>query len=226
MKVSRAEIASRAEERKITVQRQRAASRGLELALLIAASLIVGTGLWLVYAAKTHDAADVEKSTLNLNSLSGPQQLIPGLGMMPEPHDQEVAANRIFQAVQEGAHFENDGAILRLRTPDKKRVLTSTEFALLKPTLRVRDLSTFRRKFLLWTIPIFRGVFRGSLRLAIPQIHRRQALPADHDAALRHRYDSDDQPARSFARHVDVHGLRAGRAVGLSRADRVQHPGL
>ena len=159
MKVSRAEIASRAEERKITIQRERAASRGLELALLVAASLIVGTGLWLVYAAKTHDAADVEKNTLNLNAMTGPQQLVPYLGMMPEPHDQEVVADRIFQAVSEGKRFENDGAILRLRSADKKRILTSSEFATLKPSLRVRDLSAFRRKFLLWTIPFFFAFF-------------------------------------------------------------------
>lgn len=153
MKVSRAEIATRAEDRRTAEVRARAASRGVELAWLIAASLVLIAGLWLVYAAKTHNAADTEKNTVDLNHVTGPQQLLPHLSMIPTPADQDAAANRIFEAIRHGEHFGNVGAIARLRNESTgKHLFTASEFAQLKPSLRVRDLPGFRRSFLLWTI--------------------------------------------------------------------------
>src|SRR5438552_3188600 len=113
MKVSRAEIANRARERRVAEQRARAAWRGVELAWLVAASLVITSGLWLVYAAKTHNAAEVEKNTLNLNQLTAPRQLVPYLEMIP-PADQDLVANGIYNRVREGERFGNVGAIARL----------------------------------------------------------------------------------------------------------------
>jgi cell division protein FtsW (lipid II flippase) len=153
MKVSRAEIATRAEDRRTAEVRARAASRGVELAWLIAASAVVIAGLWLVYAAKTHNALDTEKNTLDLNHVTAPQQLLPLLSMLPAPADQDTAANRIFDAIRHGEHFGNVGAIARLRNESTgKHLFTASEFAQLKPSLRVRDLPGFRRSFLLWSI--------------------------------------------------------------------------
>ncbi len=183
MKVSRTEIAARAEERRITAQRAHEASRGVELAGLIAASLIAIAGLWLVYDAKTHGVAGVEKSTLDLNRLTGPQQLSPYLGMVADPADQDFIANRIYDAVRRGEHFDNVGGIERLRVTAEdivrnrglvsfpKRLaearprgnrrepsvalFTPLELAQLKPSLRVRDLNDFHRSILLWSVLFF-----------------------------------------------------------------------
>ena len=95
MKVSRAELATRSEERVREQQRTHATSRNAELVLLIAASVFIATGLRLVYLAKTHDLAAAENSTLNLNQLTGPQQLIPSLGMIAAPADRDFIANRM-----------------------------------------------------------------------------------------------------------------------------------
>jgi hypothetical protein len=73
VKISREEIASRAQERRETEWRSRARSRGVELVWLIAASILVASGLALVYQAKIHGAAEEEKNALNLNQLTGPQ---------------------------------------------------------------------------------------------------------------------------------------------------------
>jgi cell division protein FtsW (lipid II flippase) len=160
MKVSRADIANRAQERRAAEQLAVAASRGVELAWLVAASVIVVVGLWLVYAARTHNAADIEKNTLNLNGLTGPQQLLPFLAMLPDAKDQDLLANHISDLVRRGERLENVGAVARLRNQeDGKRLLTASEFAQLKPGLSVRDLSEFRRSFLRWTILFFAAFY-------------------------------------------------------------------
>ena len=159
MKVSRAEIASRVQERRVADQRARTAARSTELVGLVAGSLVIAAGLLLVYAAKTHNAADVEKNTLDLNQLTGPQQLVPYLGMIP-PAEQDAVANGIYNRVREGERLGNVGVIARLRQDGeqpasqgvrKRRLLSGAEFALLKPSLRVRNLGDFWRRFLLWS---------------------------------------------------------------------------
>ncbi len=118
MKVSRAEIASRAQERRSLERLARARSRGVELLGLIAASVVVVSGLALVYRAKLHDAGEVERSTLNLNELAGAQQLIPYLGMVGGAADQDFVARRIYDVKRHGETFSNVGAIARLRVKE------------------------------------------------------------------------------------------------------------
>jgi cell division protein FtsI/penicillin-binding protein 2/cell division protein FtsW (lipid II flippase) len=184
MKVSRAEIAARVQQRRADSQRVASSARTAELAGILAASLVIATGLVLVYGGKTHDAAEVEKNTLDLNQITGPQQLLPYLGMIPDAPDQEFVANRIADLVRHGQHFGNTGAIARLRVKEadltrglvsfpermadaKKHanarrepsitLLTPTQFAQLKPSVRVRTLAGFRSQFLLWGLLFLAG---------------------------------------------------------------------
>lgn len=157
MKVSRAELAARTEERRAIALSARAASRGTEFIWLLAASLLVATGLWLVCQAKATGLADEEKQTLNLNELTSAQQLIPYLGMLPTPSDQDLAANRIYDVKRHGISFSNVGTLARLRTGT--RLFTSAEFTELKPHLRVRNGSEYRRKLALWIAFFFMAFY-------------------------------------------------------------------
>jgi cell division protein FtsI/penicillin-binding protein 2/cell division protein FtsW (lipid II flippase) len=181
MKVSRADLATRAQERAATQRRSHAASRSVELICLFLASVVVAIGLYLVYAAKTHDLAQEQSATLNLNQLAGPQQLLPFLGMIQSPSDQEFIANQIYDLKRHGDEFDNVGAIARLRvtqpdllharglvsfpkrlsalSPTTRRrsvsLLTAQELADLKPHLRVRDTDTYRHRLFLWAALFF-----------------------------------------------------------------------
>ena len=212
MKISREEIARRVQQRRDMDRRAGAQSRGVELLWLIAASIVVASGLVLVYQAKTPSAAEAEKSTLSLNQLAGPQHLLPYLGMIPAQSDQEFIANRIYNVKRHGEEFGNAGAIARLRVTEAEIVrargldsfpkrmaearqrreqqeeeretsrtwfakkweslrgreaerklsvplLTSTEFAQLKPHLRVRDVSQYRTRLLIWVILFFAAFY-------------------------------------------------------------------
>ncbi|MBV9303168.1 MAG: FtsW/RodA/SpoVE family cell cycle protein [Acidobacteriaceae bacterium] len=234
MKVSRAEIVNRVEERRIAERTAWARSRTAELLWMLAASTVTAAGLALMYLAKTHDIAEVENKTLNLNRLGAPEQLTPYLRMIAAPADQEFAANHIYNLKRHGEEFGNVGAIARIRVTEteiagtrglssfpkrmaeakarrKEReertelrrgwlarrlaqsrgreeehefsipLLTSTEFAQLKPDLRVRDARDYRKQFVLWTALFFvafytihaawrlRG-FQGD-RLLLPILH-------------------------------------------------------
>jgi cell division protein FtsW (lipid II flippase) len=203
MKVSRDEIIARAQERRANEHQARAASRGIELAGLIAASMVVACGLCLVFLAKTHNTADEEASTLNLNQLVGPQQLIPYLGMIAEPADQEFIANRIYDFRRHGEVFSNAGAVARLQVTEadvaSARGLTSFpkrlaeararrrqsdrelsipllapgELAQLKPSLRVRDTNSYKQRLMLWA-----GLFFAAF-YAVHIAWRIRAFPGD-----------------------------------------------
>lgn len=173
MKVSRAELAVRAEERRAKARLARQAYRNVEFILLIAASLAVGAALGLVYTAKRASIGDQEKTTVNLNELTGPQQLIPLLNFLPSDADQSFVANRIYSLKRHGVRFENVGAIARIRVTeadipsrahqqaDRRSVplLTGREFAALKPHLRVRDFSEFRTQFIVWVALFFAAFY-------------------------------------------------------------------
>jgi len=181
MKVSRAEITARAQERHTAEVRTHAAGREWEFLGLMAATVIVVVGFFLVYFAKSHADGETEKDTININQLKGPQQLIPYLGMIEAPPDQEYVANRIFEHLSKGGRFDNVGAIARIRVTESDveasrglvsfpqrlsqvrhnnarrqasvALLTPAELAELKPSLRVRDHGAFRWEYLLWTVP-------------------------------------------------------------------------
>ncbi len=209
MKVSRAELAARSQERITTERHARASARGPEVFCLAIASVVVATGLWLVYMAKTHHLAQEQNTTLNLNELAGPQQLIPFLGMISAPADQDFIADRIYQVKRHGEEFNNAGAIARLRVTEAEiarsrglisfparlaqarqrrdqreeareahrrwlsrsstsrelaiPLLTPSEFASLKPHLRVRDTDDFQHRLLLWVLLFFAAFYATHL---------------------------------------------------------------
>lgn len=182
MKISREALATRAQDRAAAQRRLRASSRGVELFCLCAASVAVALGLFLVYSAKTHDLAQEQAATLNLNELARPQQLIPLLDMIPSQSDQEFIAGRIYDLRRRGDEFNNVGAIGRLRVtqsdvlqarglasfpkrlaaaPARKgrepsvSLLLPQQLADLKSRLRVRDAGAYRSRLLLWAALFF-----------------------------------------------------------------------
>ncbi len=188
MKVSRAELAARSQSRLAKERHAHAAFRGVELFCLLFASLLIATGLSLVYFAKTHDLAQEQQATLNLNELTGPQQLIPFLSIIRDASDQDFIANRIYNLKRHGEKFTNVGAIARIRVTEtevaKARglisfpgrmlqarerrtlqrelsipLLTGSEFASVKPHLRVRDAGDFRRTLFIWAALFFAAFY-------------------------------------------------------------------
>src|SRR5258708_1754112 len=201
MKVSREQLAERIQQRRAAEQRVEASARGGEFVGLVAASLVIATGLALVYLGKTHDTAEVEKNTLDLNHISGPQQLMPYLGMIPDAPDQEFVANRIYDVVRHGETFANAGGLARLRvreadltrglvsfpnrmadakkhaTPRREpsiTLLTPEQFAQLKPSVRVRMVGAFLRQFLIWSVLLLAGFF------AVHYVWRFRAFTGDN----------------------------------------------
>ncbi|MFL6350286.1 MAG: FtsW/RodA/SpoVE family cell cycle protein [Bryobacteraceae bacterium] len=212
MKISREEIASRAQERLKTERSASAGSRGIELVWLVAGSVVVASGLALVYEAKTHGVAEQEKTTLNLNQLARPQELLPYVGIIPAQSDQEFVAKRIYNVKRHGEMFSNTGALARLRVTEAELVrargldafpkrmadarqrreqrdeeletsrswfskkwesmpgregeraisiplLTSAEFAQLKPHLTVRTARQFRAHLVFWVVLFFSAFY-------------------------------------------------------------------
>ncbi|MDQ6705277.1 MAG: FtsW/RodA/SpoVE family cell cycle protein, partial [Acidobacteriota bacterium] len=209
MKISWAELEARSQRRGEAQHRARDAYRNAELILLIAASLVVAAGLRLVYLAKTHDLALEQSSTLDLNELTGPQQLIPYLTSITAPTDQDYIAKRVYELKRHGAMFTNVGAMARMRATEaeisrtrglvslprrlaearRRRelrqdsepahsafspylsrgrersdeltipLLSSIEFAGIKPHLRVRNPADFQRRFLIWGLLFFTAFY-------------------------------------------------------------------
>ena len=147
MTVTRAALEQRARERQRQRQLERTGARNQEFLLLLAGSIVIAIGLWLVFSAKTRNLATDQ--AFNLNELSSAAQLIPHLQMVPNRADQDTIANRIYDAKRRGVHFDNVGAIARMR------VLPARQFAELKPSFVVRRPDQFRRTFLIWVLLFF-----------------------------------------------------------------------
>ncbi len=121
MKISRAEIASRAQERReagAEYSRQIPRSR---ICVADGGVIVVASGLCAcICGQRLTTLLQEEKTTLNLNQLAGPQQLIPYLGMISAPADQEFVAKRIYDLKRHGEQFDNVGAIARLRVTESE----------------------------------------------------------------------------------------------------------
>jgi len=195
MKVSRAELAARSQERAKKERRARASARGIELALLIVASLAIATGVVLVYLAKTGRlTAEQQTPIVNLNELTGPQQLIPFLVMIPSAADQDFIANRIYVQKRQGERFNNVGALGRLRVTEAEiantrslvsfpqrltevrarrpgavsiPLLTPAQLAELKPHLAVRTVDEYRKALLLWLALFFAAFYIAHIVFAL-----------------------------------------------------------
>jgi cell division protein FtsW (lipid II flippase) len=137
------------------VRRGRAAWRGRELLLTLAASLVVGVGLYQVHQAKSAGLGEVEagltaKRLLNLNTLGGREELLPALTQFfPNSRERDRAAREIYYLT---GSLSNVGAVARAK------ILTSEQFRVLKPLVVVRGPAQFQRTFYLWSA-IFFGAF-------------------------------------------------------------------
>ena len=126
--------------------RPRVVWRGYEFRWLLAASLLVLVGLFLVYKAKSAPLAEVEqqltdKKLLNLNRLGSREDLLPMLGIIQNQREREDAARKIYYLT---GSMPNVGRI--------RGAMSGDQFRMLKPQFVVREPSQFRRAFLLWSL--------------------------------------------------------------------------
>jgi cell division protein FtsW (lipid II flippase) len=126
--------------------------RRAELAWMLAGMILVATGLYLVYRAKTHDFNDVEKALaskqlIDLNRLGAREDLLPALTVISDARRREEAVRRIYDI---SGNLANVGAVARQR-----ELLTSEEFRAFKPLVVIRQPARFRRAFFLWVAVFF-----------------------------------------------------------------------
>jgi cell division protein FtsI/penicillin-binding protein 2/cell division protein FtsW (lipid II flippase) len=143
-----------------------------EVVWLAGASLFVGAGLFLVYAAKTQNFDELSQSLtrgelLDLNRVSKPDELLPFLQVFPSESEREFVAKKTFEYLRAHRPLPNVGSLARLRAtpseieghPDWTVLqglyhagprLPLLPFAKLKPALVVRTPSEFQTQFLIW----------------------------------------------------------------------------
>jgi cell division protein FtsW (lipid II flippase) len=150
MAVTRSRSVERAETRR--VPGRNAGWRGREFVWTLAAALMVGAGLYLVYQAKSQALPEIEqglasKKLLNLNALTAREELLPALSVIPSTRDRQEAARKIYYL---SGSLRNVGGI--------RSMVSGEQFRLLKPMFVVRDPVRFRRDFALWAA-LFFGAF-------------------------------------------------------------------
>jgi cell division protein FtsW (lipid II flippase) len=126
--------------------------RRREFFWLLGASVIVGCGLAVVFAAKTEDFPEMQArldrgELLNLNQVARPEQLLPALEFLVDADQREQIAGRICTYVQAHKPLPNVGALAHLRLA----TLAHVSVAKLKPLLVVRTSQEFIRVYALWT---------------------------------------------------------------------------
>jgi cell division protein FtsI/penicillin-binding protein 2/cell division protein FtsW (lipid II flippase) len=122
--------------------------RRSELVWLLLASIVVGTGLWLVYQAKTQNYADVEaklahNELLNLNTVTSSEELLPFLRFEAGEAQRKELAGRMYETLQRSRPVRNVGTLSKLRRQ-------GLPLAKLKPLFVVRTPREFRNEFLTW----------------------------------------------------------------------------
>jgi len=176
---------SRAEER-VAAREIRLGTRAWtpsEFAWLAAVSILIVSGLYLVYRAKSAAFGEIEKGLLakqllNLNELASREDLLPFLNIVTDPGERQFVARRIYDVA---GNLPNVGSLARLRVteseipgarglasfksriaqaPDMGRersipLLTAEQFRVLKPQFVVRRPAAFQRDLLLWSLLFF-----------------------------------------------------------------------
>jgi cell division protein FtsI/penicillin-binding protein 2/cell division protein FtsW (lipid II flippase) len=123
--------------------------RKSEFIWLLLASMLVATGLGLVYQAKTQNHADVgeklaRNELLNLNSVTSSDQLLPFLRFQADDAQRQQLADRIYQTLSRSQPVRNVGTLSKLRRQ-------GLPLAKLKPLFVVRTPREFRNEFLKWS---------------------------------------------------------------------------
>jgi len=155
-----------------------------EFLWLAAASILIASGLFLVFQAKSRGFSEIEKGLaskqlLNLNELASREALLPFLNIITDAAERQFVARRFYYAA---GNLENVGALARLRVPESEvrsarglagfkarlagvpeseghersvTLLTAEQFRLLKPGFVVRRPAAFRNAFLAWSVLFF-----------------------------------------------------------------------
>ncbi len=108
------------------------------------ASLLIACGLTLVWFAKAAQLPSADE-TVDLNSVSSAQELIPYLGSFSDSTGREEAAQKIFEYVEAHRPLPNVGALARIRIGTRRLPL-----ARLKPLMIVRTREAFLKEYVLW----------------------------------------------------------------------------
>src|ERR1700691_4639828 len=164
--------------------------RRREAIWMLAGSLMLLLGFFLLYRAKTRTFAEIEtslanKQLLKLNDLTAREDLLPYLGIFTEPGERQFVARRIYDA---SGSLPNAGAIARLRVSDaeveaarglksyrgRHTLLTGKQFRQLKPSFVVRRPAQFRRAFLIWIALFFAAFWAAHLWWSV------RAFPGDN----------------------------------------------
>ncbi|MGA8030061.1 MAG: hypothetical protein WB992_23185, partial [Bryobacteraceae bacterium] len=135
--------------------------RRRELFWLAGASIVVASALALVFAAKTQDFPELQTrlehgELINLNEVSGPEEIARALPMFNDPADREQVAERIWNYLQQRRPLPNVGALARLRSGAENLVPASRPRAALlalakvKPSFVVRTPREFLRTYVFW----------------------------------------------------------------------------
>jgi len=135
-------------------------THGPSLFWLAGASFLVAAGLAFVYTAKTQNFPDVSDrlrhgDMLNLNAVSGAQQLAPFLDIIQDRAEREADAEKLFAFLRAAHPLRNVGTLARLRQQRKPLLPVSK----LKPALVVRTPNEFRREYLIWSAVYFSGFY-------------------------------------------------------------------
>ena len=154
-----------------------------EFAWLALSSVMVATGLLMVYSAKTQSFPELSAALghgdlLDLNGVSKPEQLLPFLQVFQDPAEREQVAGKMFAYLASHKPLPNVGALARLRAAPHVPLLP---LAKLKPAFVVRTPAEFQQQFLIWIalyLAAFHAVFliwrwsglRGDFAL-LPAIH-------------------------------------------------------
>jgi cell division protein FtsW (lipid II flippase) len=172
MAVTRSRAAERPAVRRGS--RARAPWRSNELLWMLAATVLLAIGLFLVYKAKDATLGDVDqqlaaKKLLNLNELGAREDLLPVLStVIPNQRERDEAARKIYYLA---GGMSNVGRI--------RPAMTAEQFRALKPQLVVRRPARFRSDFLLWSALFFAAFFAAHAWLSLRGLAADQAfLPA------------------------------------------------
>ena len=125
----------------VRVERHRASVR---FVWLIAASLLVATGLWSVYQAKVQRMAG--SPVLNVNAVASPEELLPVLEFFPDRAD---LAPRVYDYLERARPLRNTGALTA--------VIPRRQFGRVKPLIAVRTAAEFRTQLLRSALLYFAG---------------------------------------------------------------------
>ncbi len=123
MTMTRQVAAERITRRRMEEERKSTAFRMQELLLLLIASALMASGLWLAWSAKTQAFASFESSVqagrlADLNQLTSAEQLLPFLAFIPGNGDRDFIAHKIF--AERGRHFANVGAVGNIRINERE----------------------------------------------------------------------------------------------------------